>query len=133
MHKTIVVAIDLSHAEKAEAMIDVARKLADRGQRIVLTYVIEEIPTPEYPNGVVDKSKQMAIRDLETIAQTAGLDADIEVRRGQAHIVILAVAEEKGAVTIVIASHRPGLQDYLLGSTALRVVRHAMCSVHIVR
>ncbi len=34
---------------------------------------------------------------------------------------------------IVMASHRPGLQDYLLGSTAARVLRHANCSVYIVR
>ena len=34
---------------------------------------------------------------------------------------------------IVIASHDPGLADYLLGSTAGRVVRHAHCSVLVVR
>jgi universal stress protein F len=33
----------------------------------------------------------------------------------------------------VIASHRPGIQDYFLGSTASRVVRHANCTVHVMR
>ncbi|MEP4424264.1 MAG: universal stress protein, partial [Nitratireductor sp.] len=46
---------------------------------------------------------------------------------------ILAVAKEKQADVIVIASHKPGLQDYLIGSTAARVVRHAACSVHVMR
>ena len=34
---------------------------------------------------------------------------------------------------IVIGSHKPGLIDYLLGSTAARVVRHAPCAVHVLR
>ena len=37
------------------------------------------------------------------------------------------------ADVIVIASHDPGLADYLLGSVAARVVRHAHCSVLVVR
>jgi nucleotide-binding universal stress UspA family protein len=43
------------------------------------------------------------------------------------------VAEEKGADLIIIASHRPGLKDYFLGSTAAKVVRHAKCSVLVIR
>jgi nucleotide-binding universal stress UspA family protein len=34
---------------------------------------------------------------------------------------------------IVLASHRPELKDYLLGPNAARVVRHAKCSVLVVR
>ena len=40
---------------------------------------------------------------------------------------------ESGADLLIIASHRPGLQDYFLGSTAAHVVRHAACSVHVIR
>ena len=52
---------------------------------------------------------------------------------GHAGTSILEYAEEHGCDCIVIASHRPGLGDYLLGSTAARVVRHAACSVHVMR
>ena len=34
---------------------------------------------------------------------------------------------------IVMGSHKPGFSDYLLGSTAARVVRHAPCAVHVYR
>ena len=34
---------------------------------------------------------------------------------------------------IVMGSHRPELRDYLLGPNAARVVRHAPCSVVVVR
>jgi nucleotide-binding universal stress UspA family protein len=33
----------------------------------------------------------------------------------------------------VIASHRPGMADLLIGSTAAQVVRHAPCAVHVLR
>ena len=46
---------------------------------------------------------------------------------------ILEWAEGNAVDCIIIASHRPGLQDYFLGSTAGRVVRHAQCSVHVTR
>ena len=38
-----------------------------------------------------------------------------------------------GATLIVIGAHRPDLKDYLLGPHAARVVRHAECSVLVVR
>ena len=46
---------------------------------------------------------------------------------------ILETAEDEGADLIIIASHQPGIQDYFLGSTAARVVRHAQCSVLVTR
>ena len=42
-------------------------------------------------------------------------------------------AKENAIDCIVVASHRPGLQDIFIGSTADWVVRHAPCSVHVVR
>jgi nucleotide-binding universal stress UspA family protein len=58
---------------------------------------------------------------------------EIDIRLGHTYKVILDVADEKEVDLIVIASHRPGFQDYYLGSTAAKVVRHANCSVHVVR
>lgn len=42
-------------------------------------------------------------------------------------------AEETGVDCIVMSSHRPVMSDILLGSTAAWVVRHAQCSVHVIR
>jgi nucleotide-binding universal stress UspA family protein len=41
----------------------------------------------------------------------------------------LGFAEKAGADLIVVGSHRPAMEDYLLGTNASRVVRHARCSV----
>jgi nucleotide-binding universal stress UspA family protein len=43
------------------------------------------------------------------------------------------VPSEIGCGLIVIGAHRPELKDYLLGPNAARVVRHASCSVLVVR
>ncbi len=136
MFNTIIIPIDLSHPDKANNMITVAKHFAGAEGKIVLTTVLEEVPPVaalELPPDFMVKSMRSAHDQLNEIAQGADLKADINVRRGQAASEILALAEEKHADVIVIASHRPGLQDYFLGSTAARVVRHAKCSVMIIR
>ena len=55
------------------------------------------------------------------------------VRHGNVYESILEVAGEIGCDLIVIGAHRPDLRDYLLGPNAARVVRHATCSVLVVR
>lgn len=46
---------------------------------------------------------------------------------------ILHAAEKLKVDVIVMGSHRPEFKDYLLGPNAARVVRHADCSVYVVR
>lgn len=55
------------------------------------------------------------------------------VGHGTIYREILRYAAETGCDLIVMASHRPALEDYLLGPNAARVVRHARCSVMVVR
>ena len=101
-----------------------------------LLYVVEDIPSyvaAELPTGLVDKSKANAHKELEGVAATVDGPVEVEVRAGHANTSILAAAEDCGADLIIIGSHRPGLQDYLLGSTAGKVVRHSACSVLVVR
>ena len=46
---------------------------------------------------------------------------------------IIHCAEKTSADLIIMGAHRPELKDYLLGPNAARVVRHAECSVLVVR
>ncbi len=55
------------------------------------------------------------------------------VRIGGVYHEILAEAADWGADLIVVGSHRPVVSDYLLGSNAKTIVRHALCSVLVVR
>ncbi len=136
MYKTILVPIDLADEEKAVPMIDAARKMGEKDAQIILVHVTENIPgfvASQLPAGTRKKAQENALTILKKIAKTAHLKGDIEMLSGAAHICILDVAREKNADLILIGSHKPGVQNYLLGSTASRVVRHANCSVLVMR
>jgi nucleotide-binding universal stress UspA family protein len=136
MYKTILVPIDMAHVAEGKANIDLATQHAAAGARIILLNVVEEIPNwaaVELPSGLLDQSIHASQSELKAIATATGTKMEVEVRTGHSYNTILEVAEEKNADLIIIASHRPGLQDYFLGSTAAKVVRHAKCSVLVVR
>ena len=136
MYKKILVPVDISHKERARAMIEAAKNVAGDGTNITLFNVVEDVPSyvmVQLPESTLEEAKANAREELDAIAAAAGVKADVEIRRGRAHSVILAYAAETGADLIVVASHQPGVQDFLLGSTAARVVRHASCSVLVIR
>lgn len=139
MYKNVLVPIDLSseaHIEQGKEMIAVAQKLAESDAKIVLLNVVERVPSyveAELPKNILANSIEYARKTLEGIKNAAGIDGVVEIRTGRAHTAILEAADEDKVDLIVVASHQPGLQDYFLGSTAARVVRHAKCSVHVFR
>ena len=55
------------------------------------------------------------------------------VADGTIYKAIIEMADDIGADLIIMGSHRPELQDYLLGPNAARVVRHSQKSVLVVR
>ncbi|MCB1492055.1 MAG: universal stress protein [Rhodobiaceae bacterium] len=136
MYKTILVPVALDHTGRSEVAVDIARTMLDEGGQITLLHVIEPLPgfADQYlPADAVDKRIDEAKTDLKTMAKTVGGSTRAVVTRGQPGTMILEQADTDNSDCIVIASHRPGLQDYFLGSTAARVVRHAPCSVHVIR
>ena len=136
MYQTIIVPIDLNNPEKASAMLDAAERLGGQSTKIVLLNVIEAVPSyvaVHLPEGHLERVRTEASEELNRIAKSAALETEIEVRYGHASAEILTMADKKQADAIIVASHRPGLEDYFLGSTASRVVRHAKCSVVVIR
>ncbi|MCP4876720.1 MAG: universal stress protein [Gammaproteobacteria bacterium] len=136
MYKTILVPIDMAHVAEGKVNIDLAAKHATGGSKVILLNVVEDIPNwaaVELPANLLEKSIEAAQTELKAIANASGMKMDVVVRTGHSYNTILDVAKEKNADLIIIASHRPGLQDYFLGSTAAKVVRHARCSVLVVR
>ena len=134
MYKTILVPIDLAHPEHGKEMITLARAVATDKARIVLLNVLEAVPgyvAAQLPTGLLAKQKDKAQSDLAELARGSG--AEVDIQSGHAPTTILDEAKRIDADLIVIASHRPGLQDYFLGSTAARVVRHAPCAVLVHR
>ena len=136
MFKTILVPIDVGNADNSNHIINIAAANADDNARIILLNVVEDIPkwvAVELPDGFLEKSYNDSRKQLEDIANASEFKPEADVRIGHPYQTILDTVREVDADLIVIASHQPGLQDYLLGSTAAKVVRHARCSVLVVR
>lgn len=137
MYKKLLVPVEPSQVEKHRLALEMAEHLAEeQGADITILTVIE--PVPGYfaqGENLPDIQKQAADRTLNLLREIADHREDIHVKvlHGHPATQILTYAEEIGADCIVVASHRPGLADYLIGSTAARLVRHAACSVHVMR
>ena len=80
---------------------------------------------------ILDGARTRLARLADDCAE--GGEVETHVTSGSVYGGILEVAERCGADLIVLASHRPEMKDYLLGANASRVVRHARCSVMVVR
>lgn len=139
MYKTVLVPVDLSHIEKGSKMIERGKYLADTNKsQLTLLNVVPEIPSYvaiEIPSGLHEKVVENAKADLRDLVRKHDLPSStrIVVESGNPASVILAYAKKEHSDLIMVASHQPGLKDYLLGSVAGKVVRHARCSVLVLR
>ena len=140
MFKNILVAVDLEHDTPVDDLLRIASDIANTyGAQVHLLNVIGAAPAvvsqflPEnYENMVSEKIE----KDLAVLAAKVDLTegaAASSVRFGGVYQEILAHATKIGADLIIVASHKPNVGDYLLGSTAARIVRHASCSTLVVR
>ncbi len=135
MYKTILIPVATDHSDHTRTALAVARKLLDKGGKIIAVHAIEPVPSyiVQYlPEGQDETSR---VQSEHMLHHETGGAADVErvVIEGSPGRAITDFAARREADLIVIASHKPGLQDYFLGSTAARVVRHANCAVHVVR
>jgi len=86
-----------------------------------------------------DFDAEQSKRALDALqAVLAGVDLPAErkscaARAGGIYHELLQEASDWNADLIVVGSHRPVMSDYLLGSNAKTIVRHAQCSVLVVR
>ena len=136
MQKYILIPVDLANVTIVDSLVDYASVLGSSNSKILFLNVVEEIPNwaaVGLPRDILDKSVQSSLEKLKSLAASASIEVEVEVRVGHPYKTILEVAKEKSAEMIIIASHQPEQQNYFLGSTAAKVVRHATCSVLVVR
>ncbi len=135
MYTNILVPIILDGQHDTGASFAAARALASPEAAFTVLHVMEAIPTyarTEVPGNVLAAKQQEIAHELSEAAK--GLPgAKAHMISGHSGQSILNYAEENDIDCIIIASHQPGLEDYFLGSTASRVVRHAKCAVHVMR
>ena len=134
MYKKILVPMALDHGV-SEQTLKVAQGLADSGGEIIALHVYEapQRSVAAYLDAAaVKESQDLAKANLA--AKTAAYDGvRAELVQGHSARTIIDYAADAGVDCIVMGSHKPGLSEYFLGSTASRVVQHAHCAVHVVR
>ncbi|EBA12139.1 universal stress protein [Roseobacter sp. CCS2] len=134
MYKNIIVPMALDHGI-ADKTIQIARTLLSEGGQITALHV-HEAPQKTV-SAYVDESVMQSAFDRaekqlqERVTSMDGVKGVIV--KGHSGRTIVDTATSMKADCIVLGSHKPGLIDYLLGSTAARVVRHAPCAVHVAR
>ena len=135
MFRNILIPVAMDHEPDLDSLIALARRLQDDPGKVTLVGVTEDVPgyVAEYVTIRPDTRLQNKIRNqLEKMI--SGYDGiNIAVMSGKPGVAIAELAEQIGADLIIIGSHRPGVQDYFLGSTASRVVRRAPCAVLVTR
>lgn len=133
MYTNILLPVALEHDDRTAAALKVASQLVAEGGRITALTVMEPVPAfvmAELPEGQGERNRATALQALKAVV---GDGVEAVVVSGHPGRTIVDYADAQGSDCIVIASHQPGLQDYFLGSTAARVVRHAHCAVHVIR
>ncbi|MGF1560829.1 MAG: universal stress protein [Geminicoccaceae bacterium] len=140
MFKTIVVPIDVNDEHSWAKALPTAVRLATVFDSAL--HLVAVLPTYGMPSvGVyfaddhMEKLEEAARKALHEIGEKHlnGRSATLHVVHGKIYVEILKLVEETTADLVVMGSHHPELSDYLIGPNAARVVRHAECSVLVVR
>jgi nucleotide-binding universal stress UspA family protein len=141
MFHSILVPVDLSDKHSWRKALPAAVSMCETWQgRLHLLTVVPDFGLPivgqSFPEGYEAKVRAQAAQQLKDFAAEQVPDA-IPCKRiiseGKIYQEILRAADAVKADLIVMGSHRPELSDFLLGPNAARVVRHARCSVMVVR
>lgn len=136
MFSNILAPLDTADLSKVEGSLKLAKHMATPDAEITVLNVVEELPNyvlAELSQDVVQRSRDKAQKAMIQAVRDTGIDAKLKFVNGHAANGILDYAEGNNNDLIVIASHKPGMLDALLGSTASRVVRSAKCNVMVTR
>ncbi|MFC4216802.1 universal stress protein [Pseudophaeobacter arcticus] len=135
MYHNILVPISFDPDRDVSAPLKLAQLLATPEAKITLLHVVEQVPayaisymSAEY----MAETRKALEAELAALAKPLP-NAKSVVIEGHSGRSILDWADANKPDLVIISSHRPGMQDLLLGSTASQVVRHAACAVHVVR
>jgi len=141
MFNRILVPIDLAHKEQIPHLLSIAKRLSTpEVSDICMLYVDKSLEhragNPQidegiYRNHIHETTQQMS--KLLSQLDLKDINAYARVREGTVHDQILEEIRENNIDAVVMMASKPGLANYFIGSSAERVVRHAGCSVFVIR
>jgi len=138
MFSKTLIPIDLNNDEKSVELIKKASKLRNI-KKIILLHVLEKIPeqiTSDFSEATENSDIFDAEQELKLILSRANIPnklTKIVVIEGNSCEQIIDASNKYKVDLILLCSHRTGLEKYILGSTATKVVKLAKCSVLVER
>ncbi|MEO1491199.1 MAG: universal stress protein [Pseudomonadota bacterium] len=149
MTEIILAPIDLTEMETSEKVLETAVQLTQMrsGEMVALTVVPDIVAGIDFRYAIRGETGGSAALNMDKVVADAlarlnevveqetpdGMRVRTIARHGPIYEEILDVAKDIGATQIVMGAHNPGLADFMLGSNTDRVLRHANCSVSVVR
>ena len=142
MYKRILVPVDIQEGERTRKMsltraVELCRFY---GAKMFVLTVVPDMGMPIVADYFPSDAGDKIVADAENLLHElvdAHVPEDIDVQhlvaQGSIYRRILRMAEKVEADLIVIPAHRIKFQDYFLGTNTAKVVRHAQCSVLVLR
>jgi nucleotide-binding universal stress UspA family protein len=134
MYDKILVSLSLSHGYGDRAL-KLAQTLKSEGGKIIVVHVFDLTRNSSLLHVADEEIEKVRKSVKEDLAKRIGEEQDVEavMLTGHAGQSITEYARKNGVDCIIVGAHKPGLQDFFLGSTAARIMRYAECSVHVLR
>jgi universal stress protein A len=141
--KRVLVPIDFSELAD-EAVVQAVQIASHSGATILLLHVVEPVVYPVdslvVPAAMEDANLQLVqnskkkLSEIQDEVALRGVKCEAATLLGKPYHQIVETARKKKIDLIVLPTHgHTGLKHIYLGSTAEKVVRHAPCSVLVVR
>lgn len=138
MFKNILVPIHIAYSENHKKLFKGALDVLDDDGKMTLLFVnqnkihatiaVYDESQTNYDHEALDKLKEIANKHSLPLDKVS-----FEVKEGISHDEILKKSKKMDADAIVMMATKPGLGSYFISSTAERVIRHAKCSVFVIR
>lgn len=137
--KTVVVPVDFS--DDSEPAIRAALDLAGAAAGVHVVHVLYPLTADISLHGLVPATLSEGTREsaaqgrlVDLLRRIGAAEATAVVLSGDAGLETADYAKRLAADLIVVPSHGyHGVKRFLLGSTAERIIRHAHCSVLVLR
>ncbi|WP_342076684.1 universal stress protein [Yoonia sp. SS1-5] len=138
MFSKVLVPVDVSLTDETQRQLQAAKTLtapwnSDLHVVTVVPNVGMAIVGSYFDDDFEAKSKSAVQVALDEAVNAAGLSANTYALTGTVYDKVIDLADKLAIDLILIGAHQPALRDYLLGSNAARVVRHAKTSVLVLR
>ena len=141
MYKNILFSVDLEHTAEAKKALKIAIDEARRSNaKLTMMTVAPGFGMPIVASFFDEQTVANALKEVARHLKQYvddniphDIDTNPVVVEGNPAELILKQAQSDDIDLIVIASHNSEIENLLLGSCAAKVVRHAQCSVTVVK